>query len=175
MFGAMHGTYEIVDDRPALTFERRLAHSVERVWRAVTEPAELAPLVPQRDAAATLTPGGRLTFEFPGGEMPTMQGEVIEVDPPRSLAFTWGDDMLRIELERDDDGCVLRFTVLFDDAERASRDAAGWHVCLDLLERHLGGAATRVAETATRRPTGARSTRSTSAAACRPGRPLPGD
>jgi uncharacterized protein YndB with AHSA1/START domain len=42
MLGGMHGTYEIVDDRSALTFERRLSHSVERVWRAVTEPAELA-------------------------------------------------------------------------------------------------------------------------------------
>jgi hypothetical protein len=52
--------------------------------------------------------------------------------------------MLRIELEpADDDGCVLHFVVLFDDAERASRDAAGWHICLDRLEQHLGGAATR--------------------------------
>ena len=39
------------------------------------------------------------------------------------------------------DGCLLHFVVLFDDAERASRDAAGWHVCLDRLEEHLGGAA----------------------------------
>ena len=35
------GTLETIDGRPALRFERRLAHSVERVWRAVTEPAEL--------------------------------------------------------------------------------------------------------------------------------------
>jgi hypothetical protein len=54
-----------------------------------------------------------------------------------------GRRVLRIELEGDDDGCVLHFVVLFDDAERASRDAAGWHVCLDRLEQHLGGAATQ--------------------------------
>ena len=36
------GRQEIVDGRPALRFERRLNHSVERVWRAVTDPAELA-------------------------------------------------------------------------------------------------------------------------------------
>jgi uncharacterized protein YndB with AHSA1/START domain len=140
MLKAMHGTYEIVDDRSALTFERRLAHSVERVWRAVTEPAELAHWFPSA-MSGDLRPGGTLTFEFPGGEMPTMQGEVIEVDPPRCLAFTWGDDVLRIELEPDADGCVLHFVVLFDDAQRASRDAAGWHVCVDRLEEHLGGAA----------------------------------
>ena len=140
----MHGIYEIVDDRSTLSFERRLPHSVERVWRAVSEPAELAHWFPSA-VNGDLTPGGTLTFEFPGGEMPAMQGEVIEVDPPRSLAFTWGDDMLRIELEleRDDDGCLLRFTVLFDDSARASRDAAGWHVCLELLERHLAGVETR--------------------------------
>ena len=31
-----------LDGRPALHFERHLAHSVEHVWRAVTEPSELA-------------------------------------------------------------------------------------------------------------------------------------
>jgi uncharacterized protein YndB with AHSA1/START domain len=140
MLEVMHATYEIVDDRSALTFERRLAHSVERVWRAVTEPDELAHWFPS-SVSGDLTPGGSLTFEFLDGEMPTMNGEVLEVDAPRSLAFTWGDDVLRIELEPDGDCCVLHFVVLFDDAERASRDAAGWHVCLDRLEQRLGGAA----------------------------------
>jgi hypothetical protein len=37
----MHGTLEMIDGRPALRFERRFAHSVERVWRAITERAEL--------------------------------------------------------------------------------------------------------------------------------------
>jgi uncharacterized protein YndB with AHSA1/START domain len=140
MLADMHGIYEIVDDRSALTFERRLAHSAERVWRAVTEPAELAHWFPSV-VRGDLTAGATLAFDFPGGEMPTMQGEVIEADPPRCVAFTWGDDVLRIELEPDGDGCVLHFVVLFDDAERASRDAAGWHVCLDRLAEHLGGAA----------------------------------
>ncbi|HEX8073920.1 MAG TPA: SRPBCC domain-containing protein [Thermoleophilaceae bacterium] len=37
----MNGTLETIDGRPALRFERRLPHSVERVWRAITEPEEL--------------------------------------------------------------------------------------------------------------------------------------
>src|SRR3954468_19561411 len=121
MLEAMHGIYEIVDDRSALTFERRLAHSVERVWRAVTEPAELAHWFPAA-MSGNLRPGGALTFAFPDGEMPTMQGEVIEAGPPGSRGVTWGDDGLRIELEPDGDGCVLHFVVVFDDARRASRD-----------------------------------------------------
>ena len=141
MLDGMHGTYGTVDDRQALTFERRLAHPVERVWRAVTEPAELAHWFPSA-VSGEMTPGGRLTFAFADGDM-ELEGEVVELDPPRRVAFTFGDDVLRIELAPADEGCVLRFTCLFDDAERASRDAAGWHVCLDRLEQHLGGAATQ--------------------------------
>ncbi len=36
------GTLQTIDGRPALRFERHLAHSVQRVWRAVTEPSEVA-------------------------------------------------------------------------------------------------------------------------------------
>jgi uncharacterized protein YndB with AHSA1/START domain len=52
----MDGTLETIDGRPAVRFERRLPHSVERVWRAVSEPAELERWFP---AAAdwTLAPG----------------------------------------------------------------------------------------------------------------------
>ena len=35
----MDGTLETTDGRPALRFERHLASSVERVWRAVSGPA----------------------------------------------------------------------------------------------------------------------------------------
>lgn len=38
----MNGRQHTIDGRPALVFERYLAHPVERVWRAVTEPRELA-------------------------------------------------------------------------------------------------------------------------------------
>jgi hypothetical protein len=36
----MDGTLETIDGRPAVRFEHRLPHSIERVWRAVSEPAE---------------------------------------------------------------------------------------------------------------------------------------
>ena len=38
----MNATPLTVDGRAALRLERRFGHSIERVWRAVTEPAELA-------------------------------------------------------------------------------------------------------------------------------------
>ena len=42
----MYGTYETIDSRPAVRFERRYPHSVDRVWRAVTEPEAQAEPTP---------------------------------------------------------------------------------------------------------------------------------
>ncbi len=40
------GTLVHIDGRPALRFERRYRHPVERVWRAVSDPAEMASWFP---------------------------------------------------------------------------------------------------------------------------------
>jgi uncharacterized protein YndB with AHSA1/START domain len=142
----MHGNYETIDARPALRFERRVSHPVEAVWRALTEPDELARWFPST-VEVDLRVGGEMTFTF--AEMPipdessTMTGRVTDLDPPRLFAFYWGQDHLRFELEPADGGtaCVMRFTVLIDSKDKAARDAAGWHVCLDGLEQLLDGAA----------------------------------
>ena len=134
----MHGTYETIDNRPALRFERRLNHPVDRVWQAISEPAELKAWFPST-VSGEIAPGASLTFTFEQGEAPTMHGEVTEHDPPRRLAFYWGDDHLRFELEPSENGCLLRFTALLDARDKAARDAAGWHTCLDRLEAALDG------------------------------------
>jgi uncharacterized protein YndB with AHSA1/START domain len=138
----MHGTFETIDERPALSFERRLGHPVDEVWRAITEPAELAHWFPSA-VEADLRVGGAMTFRFeqtlPDGSS-TMSGEVTDLERPRLFAFYWGQDHLRFELEpiEDDRACLLRFRVELDARDKAARDAAGWHVCLDRLERRLG-------------------------------------
>jgi uncharacterized protein YndB with AHSA1/START domain len=136
----VHGTYETIDDRPALRFERRLNHPVERVWRAISDPEELKAWFPSA-VSGEMAPGSELTFTFEQGEAPPMHGAVTEHDPPRVLAFDWGDDHLRFELEPAAGGTILRFTCLLDARDKAARDAAGWHFCLDRLEAALGGAA----------------------------------
>jgi uncharacterized protein YndB with AHSA1/START domain len=128
-----HGTYETIDGRPALRFERRLEHRPETVWRAITEPEQMKRWFPST-VSGEFRPGGRLSFTFEEHDVPDMEGEVTDVEPPRRLAFYWGDDHLRFELHAEGDACVLRFTAVLDARDKAARDAAGWHTCLDRLE-----------------------------------------
>jgi uncharacterized protein YndB with AHSA1/START domain len=134
------GTLHPAGDGWELRFTRRLAHRPERVWRALTEADDLAAWFPTT-VEGPIEDGGKLRFAFeddPGGM--TMDGEVLACEPPRLLAFSWGEDTLRFELAADGDGTVLTFTSSFDELGRAARDAAGWHVCLDVLGYRLDGA-----------------------------------
>jgi hypothetical protein len=67
-------------------------------------------------------------------------GQMLVFDPPSVMEFTWGPDLLRIELKADGAGTLLTLTDTFDDVGKAARDAAGWHECLDLLAKDLDGA-----------------------------------
>jgi uncharacterized protein YndB with AHSA1/START domain len=139
----MHATYENHANRPTLRFERRLSHPATKVWRTITEPSELAHWFPST-VEGDIQAGGTLSFRFenmPLDAPTTMGGRVTDFDPPRLFAFYWGDDHLRFELEPlAAEGCVLHFSVILDAEDKAARDAAGWHQCLDELERQLSGA-----------------------------------
>ena len=128
----MYGTYETIDGKPAVRFERIYPHPVERVWRSVTEPDEFARWFPTT-VEVDLREGGAMAFTFPEGEMEPMDGSVVELDPPRRFAFLWGEELLRFDLAPDGDGCRLTLTHLISNADEAARNAAGWHVCLDKL------------------------------------------
>ncbi|MFE9749311.1 SRPBCC family protein [Saccharothrix saharensis] len=119
-----------IDGKPVLRFERVLAHPPAKVWRAVTEPAELAHWFP----AAVAVDGRELTFSFPDR---ITTGEVLESDPPRVFAFRWNTDVLRFELLPHERGCLLVFTHVLGDEHGAGRNAAGWDTCLGALEARL--------------------------------------
>jgi uncharacterized protein YndB with AHSA1/START domain len=124
--------------RSILRFERPLRHSPERVWEALTERGELSSWHPSPFELERFV-GGAVTY-LPVDDAPEMPpGEVREYDPPRVLAYTWDADLLRWELERRDDGCLLVLTHTFDDRFKAARDAAGWHLCLIALDAALEG------------------------------------
>jgi uncharacterized protein YndB with AHSA1/START domain len=127
----MRGRLETVEDRPALRFERHLEHSVQRVWRAITVPGELArwfvaPVEWKPELGETWSAMGQA-------------GEITELEAERVLAWTWGNERFRFELRGDRDGCLLAFTHVFDDRTLGAQHAAGWDAYLDRLDAHLAG------------------------------------
>ncbi|MEU8040437.1 SRPBCC family protein [Streptosporangium sp. NPDC049078] len=132
-------TLRTVGDQPVLRFERRLAHSPGKVWKAVTDPAEMAHWFP---AAVESEPsvGAAMRFTFEGEGDPT-HGRVLEFDPPKVYAFRWNQDVLRFELLPDGPGCLLVLTHTLGGGWTgrltAGRTAAGWDLCLAALLSRL--------------------------------------
>ncbi|WP_428950265.1 SRPBCC family protein [Streptomyces sp. cg35] len=131
------GTYLTLDDgRPAVRLTRTYARPVERVWRYVTDPAELRHWFPSPFRADELKPGATVLFsDAPDAAQQGATGTVLAADAPRSLAYTWGGDELRLGLEPlDDGGTRLTLTNVLETADGAARNAAGWEVCLTALD-----------------------------------------
>lgn len=121
--------------RPSVRLERHLPDPPATVWRALTDRHQLKSWFPcdVEVAGGRWVPGAAVTFVFPPEVIDlTLTGEVLVVDEPRALAFTWGEETLRFELSEDDGGTRL---VLVDElpASAAARNAAGWEDCLDRL------------------------------------------
>jgi uncharacterized protein YndB with AHSA1/START domain len=127
----MNADLQTIDGRPALRLERYLAHPVERVWRAVSEPGEVRRWMP---AAADWTPKLGEVFEL-GGQ----QGEITELDPPHVIGWRFGADRFRFTLRSEGEGCALVFTHVLNDPALAAQTAAGWECYLDRLDAQLDG------------------------------------
>jgi uncharacterized protein YndB with AHSA1/START domain len=131
------------EGRVVLRFRRRIAHPVERVWAALTEPAELIGWWGQ--AEIDLVEGGKFVLRWLNtddqGNGAEMHARITRLDPPRLLETT-GDlhGVLRWELRPDGAGTLLDFASTVGlPAEFRSRVLAGWHWHLDALSGFLDG------------------------------------
>jgi uncharacterized protein YndB with AHSA1/START domain len=120
-------------------FERHLSHPPEKVWRALVDRDELRTWFPTDIITDEWKVGATLEFPFRNNEGPTVTGTVLELDEPRVLAYTWGDDTIRFELSPGPTGGTD--LVLTDelDGAIAARNAAGWEICLEHLAGHGPG------------------------------------
>lgn len=133
----LDGTLEHRDGAWVLTLTRDFAHPPERVWPWLVDPGLLqqwSPVVPDR---AFDTVGPREVRENPSD--PPMAGEVLSVDAPNELVHRWGDDVVRWRLTATASGCRLTLEQTMADREPGAMSAAGWHICLDVLDRTLAG------------------------------------
>lgn len=132
-------------------YERELRHPVERVWAAITDPAEIERWF-----------GGRPEIDLrPGGEYVSVHGNgvrvtdrVLTVEPPTLFEHTFWVELnptarVTWQLRPTEDGCVLTLTHTMSEEDIRSaaatghpvvvlsRNAAGWHRLLDEIECHL--------------------------------------
>jgi uncharacterized protein YndB with AHSA1/START domain len=123
-----------------LVLVRELRHSPEKVWQALTNPAHLREWAPF-DADGNLGAAGA-TVKLTTVGAPTSQvseTKVTRAEAPKVLEYNWGGNNIRWELEAIGGGTRL---TLWHNIDRRfiSMGAAGWHICLDVLDRLLGGA-----------------------------------
>jgi uncharacterized protein YndB with AHSA1/START domain len=132
MFGTVR---QCADGRVELRFERRFAHSRDKVWRALTESGQLrqwfVEVLDYDRSELSFAPGAALTFV--AGGLPAGRGRVLACEEPALLEYTWDDEILRWELSVADGGCLLVFTNVVADGGTAAAVDPGWDLGLKRL------------------------------------------
>jgi uncharacterized protein YndB with AHSA1/START domain len=121
-----------------LVLTRELSHPPTRVWEAITDPQHLREWAPF-DSDRNLGSVGAAQLSTVGAPKAMVtQSQVKRADAPKLLEFTWGDQDLRWELQPAGKGTKL---TLWHNINRPfiAMGAAGWHLCLDVLERFIDG------------------------------------
>jgi len=137
--------------RPSLTIKRRFKATPAQVFKAWTEPAQLAqwmggPEITSVDAKADVRVGGRYQIRMTkANDEHNVSGVYREVVPNEKLVFTWAwrtmperESLVTVHLKADGDHTIMTFTheQFFDEAAR-DRHEHGWTGSFGKLEKHL--------------------------------------
>ncbi len=113
-------------DGTRVVHEVRYPHPPERVWRALTDPAELSAWLMPNDFTAE--EGARFRLDARPDHLEPFDCEVLEMDPPRRLRTRWvvGGEPTTVtfELRADDGGWGAKFTIDLRDVLDGGRDPA---------------------------------------------------
>jgi uncharacterized protein YndB with AHSA1/START domain len=123
-----------------LILVRELRHAPDRVWQALTDPAQLREWAPFEADGSLGTVGTTVQLTTVGAPTPQVsETRVTRADAPRVLEYNWGGNPIRWELEAVGGGTRL---TLWHDIDRRfiAMGAAGWHICFDVLDHLLSGA-----------------------------------
>ena len=122
-----------------LILVRDLRHSPERVWQALTDPAQLREWAPFDADGSLGTVGTTVKLTTVGAPTPHVtETTVTRADAPKVLEYNWGGFDMRWELEAVGGGTRL---TLWTNIDRRfiAMGAAGWHICFDVLDHLLSG------------------------------------
>jgi len=120
-----------------VTVEREIGYPPEKIWRALTTPHLLQEWLMQTDFVAEAD--REFTFR---GDWGSVECRVLEIDPPKSLAYSWGamglESVVTWTLTPTAGGTHLRLdqTGFRDDQEQAYQGAKfGWRRMIEKLEQ----------------------------------------
>jgi uncharacterized protein YndB with AHSA1/START domain/DNA-binding transcriptional ArsR family regulator len=127
-------------------FEIYIKTTPERLWQAITEPEMRKKYNFGVDVKSDWTAGSH--YEGLGGGHKILEGENLEVDPPRKLVQSfralWGEDVVREgtsrvtwEIERVGDSCLLKVTHDHLGEGANSQIYGGWPMILSGLKTLL--------------------------------------
>jgi uncharacterized protein YndB with AHSA1/START domain len=129
-------------------FEIYIKTTPERLWEAITDSEIRSRYNFGVHIDSDWTAGSRYATSHPSGKGPLVEGENLEVDPPRRLVQTmralWGDEVKREgtsrvtwEIEPVGDSC--RLTVTHDQLREGANDQlyGGWPMILSGLKTYL--------------------------------------
>ena len=139
--GEMRRTGDTVE----ITFRRRYARPIEKVWAALTVAERIADWFAEVETL-DLRLGGAIHVHFPEVNY-RIQGEITAYEPPRRLAWTWPQQdgttsTVSFELEPDGDGCRLILVERGLTLAQGAGNAAGWHAHLEALQDACDGVRT---------------------------------
>ena len=125
-------------DKWTLILVRQLRHSPEKVWQALTDPAQLREWAPF-DADRSLGKVGIVKLTTVGAPAPHItEARVSRAEAPQVLEYNWGNFDMRWELQALEGGTRLTLWTNIGHGF-ISMGAAGWHICFDVLDRLLAG------------------------------------
>ena len=122
-----------------LVLVKELRHAPEKVWEAITDPAQLREWAPF-DADGSLAAGGRKVKLTTVGapSLHVTETTITRAEAPKVLEYNWGGFDMRWQLDAHGRGTRL---TLWTSIPRPfiAMGAAGWHVCFDVLDHLLSG------------------------------------
>ncbi|MCC6704953.1 MAG: SRPBCC domain-containing protein, partial [Thermomicrobiales bacterium] len=121
------------DDRPAVRVARSFDAPADRLWNAVSDPAEFVNWFPA-EVTFEPVPGALIQFDQDGEKT---SGEVLAFEAPRRFAFTWNGDAFDLSVTPEGQTSHLTLLHRFDDRAGAASFATGWEACLEWLDSSL--------------------------------------
>ena len=121
-------------------YDRTSKHSEERLWRAITDPAEVTAWM-QYPAKIDLRVGGKYVVDFAKTNSGVLDGVIVAIEPERLLRYAWGTSIVEWTIGPSGSGCKHTFLQagLPDRGPGEEGLVAGWHAWFDDLDRYLDG------------------------------------